>query len=103
MTQGITPPPERRRLGFTKPASPLWWRRYRSLIAQGFVHREAAQLASGIIGSADMRRGRARREKWYQQQIAKGLTSAQIEAAVDQMYDDYDWFDAYSQFYEEAE
>lgn len=102
MTQGI-PPPEKRRVGRTTPGSPLWNRRYASLKRQGFVHREAAQLAEGIIGSSDMRRGRYRRRKWYERVVARGLTPAEIEEAVDAMYDEFDWADAYTQFYPEEE
>lgn len=96
------PPPERRRVGWTKPGTKLWWRRYNSLRRQGFVHRERAQLSEGIIGSNAMRRGRYRRRRWYEDMIAKGLTPAEIEQAVDNMYDEFDWYDAYTQFYPEG-
>ncbi len=100
MTQGI-PPPVKRSVGWTKPGSKLWERRYASLRRQGFVHREAAQLAEGIIGSNVMRRGRYRRRRWHEGVVAKGLTPIEIAQAVDDMYDEFDWADAYTQFYPE--
>jgi len=103
MTQGIPPPPERRRLGRTTPGTKLWWRRYNSLRRQGFTHDEAAQLSEGIIGSNVMRRGRYRRRKWYEGVVAKGLSQKEIEDAIDDMYDEFDWADAYTQFYPEEE
>lgn len=100
MTQGI-PPPEERRVGRAEPGSKLWWRRYASLRKQGFVHREAAQLAEGRIDTVAMRKGRRTREAWYRGVVAKGLTPAEVEQAVDDMYDEFDWADAYTQFYPE--
>lgn len=102
MTQGI-PPPAERRLGRAKPGGPLWLRRYNALRKQGFVHREAAQLSEGRIDTPMMRKGRVTRRRWYEGVIAKGLTPAEIEAAVDAMYDEFDWADAYTQFYPEVE
>lgn len=99
MTQGIPPP--RRRVGWTRPGSKLWDRRYKSLMKQGFVHREAAQLATGIIASNVMRRGRYRRRRWFEGVVMKGLTPAEVAAAVDAMYDEFDWADVYTQFYPE--
>ena len=101
MTQGIPPPRRRGPVGWTQPGSKLWTRRYNSLRKQGFVHREAAQLAEGIIASNVMRRGRYRRRKWYEGVIAKGLTPGEIEQSIDDMYDEFDWADAYTQFYPE--
>lgn len=100
MTQGI-PPPEKRRVGRTDPGSKLWQRRYDALKKEGFVHREATQLSEGVIGSAAMRYGRRRRQKWYESVKAKGLTPDEIADAVDAMYDEFDWADAYTQFYPE--
>ena len=102
MTQGILPP-KRRRVGWTPPGTPLWQRRYDRLKSEGFVHEEAARLATGIMGSRDMRRGRRRRIKWFKDIQAKGLTPAEIERAIDDMYDEFDWADPWTQFYPEEE
>ena len=104
MTQGI-PPPERRRVGWTAPGTPLWRRRYTALKAEGFVHEEAARLATGIIGSKAMRKGRRARKKWYRDAMGKlpAFTQVAYEDAVDDMYDEFDWADPWTQFYPEEE
>ncbi len=88
--------------GRITPGSIRWEQRYQTLRREGFVHEEAARLAEGVIGSAPMRRGRARRRAWLKEALARGIrTKAELEAAVDDMYDAYDWYDPYSQMYPE--
>lgn len=93
----------KRRWGRVEPESKRWWQRYNRLKSEGFVHDEAAVLAEGIIGSKDMRRGRARRRKWFASIAPLGLSDREIEERVDEMYDTEDWMDPYSQFYPEEE
>jgi hypothetical protein len=88
--------------GRTEPGSTRWKHRYDTLRKEGFVHEEAARLAEGIIGSRMMREGRKRRIHWLKEALARGIrTKDQLEEAVDDMYDTYDWYDPWSQFYPE--
>lgn len=80
-----------------------WEHRYETLRKEGFVHEEAARLAEGIIGSKTMREGRKRRRAWLREALDRGIrTKEELEHAVDDMYDTYDWPEPYSQFYPEA-
>ncbi len=89
--------------GRTEPGSSRWQKRYNTLRSEGFVHEEAARLAEGVIGSKLMREGRKHRIQWLKEALRRGIsTKDQLEAAVDDMYDTYDWYDPYSQFYPEA-
>jgi len=89
--------------GRVEPGSPRWKQRYDTLRREGFVHDEAAVLATGIIGSQKMRDGRKRRIQWLKDALKRGIkTKDQLEEAVDDMYDTYDWYDPYSQFYPEG-
>ena len=89
--------------GRVVPGSSRWKLRYDKLRSEGFVHEEAAKLAEGIIGSKKMREGRKRRVEWLEEALKRGIrTKAQLEEAVDDMYDTYDWYDPYSQFYSEG-
>ena len=97
------PPPERRRLGRVEKETPLWWRRYNALRRQGFIHIEAVELATGIIGSPAMRRGRRARARWYRDALAKGMTEDEIDQAVRWMYEDVGWSSYWEQFYPEEE
>jgi hypothetical protein len=88
--------------GWTKPGTGRWKMRYDTLRREGFVHEEAARLATGIIGSLAMRRGRTVRRKWLKEALSRGIrTKSELEEAVDDMYDTYDWYDPWSQFYPE--
>jgi len=95
----MTEEPRKRRWGRVEPETYRWWQRYNTLKKEGFVHEEAARLARGIIGSEEMRRGRARRRAWYKAAKRAGLSDAEIEERIDEMYDTEDWMDPYSQFY----
>lgn len=93
----------KRRWGKVEPETYRWWQRYNRLRSEGFVHDEAATIAAGIIGSREMRKGRARRKKWYEAAKRAGLSDREIEERIDEMYDTEDWMDPYSQFYPEEE
>jgi len=99
----VSEEPRKRRWGRVKPESYRWWQRYNRLKGEGFVHDEAAVLATGIIGSEKMRYGRKRRKEWYAAAKRAGLSDREIEERVDEMYDTEDWMDPYSQFYPEEE
>jgi len=78
-----------------------WQVRYDRLRSEGFVHEEAVRLAAGIIGSKSMKEGRKARRRWIREVLKRfpNITKKTLEAAVDDMYDTYDWADPYSQFY----
>ena len=101
MMQGMPPPPRRRKVGWTKPSTKLWQRRYDRLRSEGFDHNEAARLATGVVGSKAMLKGRKSRKKWYNDLLSKGFTAAEIEESIDDMYDKFDWIDPWTQFYPE--
>lgn len=94
---------KKRKLGRIDPETPLWWRRYNKLKSEGFVHDEAADIATGNIGTKSMVRGRERRKKWYESAKRAGLSDREIEERIDEMYDTEDWMDPWSQFYPEEE
>lgn len=107
MTQ--QPEKEIRRWGRQEPGSKRWWRRYNTLVREGFIHEEAARLAEGRIASPAMREGRKYRREWVRdikKQFPGILPSARgtdYEALVLDMYEAFDWRYPYSQFYAEPE
>jgi hypothetical protein len=90
--------------GAQSSGSKRFERRYARLRLEGFVHEEAVRLAEGIICSKKMLEGRRRRRRWLKEAIDHGVrTVDQLEKAVDDLYDAYDWYDPWSQFYPEKE
>ena len=93
--------PEGRPWGRVESGTLRWKHRYDRLRREGFVHEEAVRLATGKIGTKKMMEGRRARRKWLKDQL-KGhpdLSKNELEEAVDDLYDTYDWFDPWSQFY----
>ena len=93
----------RRKWGRVEPETARWWTRYNRLRSEGFVHEEASPLATGVIGSKEMLRGRRQRRRWYEAAKRAGMTDREIEERIDEMYDTEDWMDPWSQFYPEEE
>ena len=90
--------------GRIEPSTARWKRRYDTLRQEGFVHEEAARLATSIIGSKRMREGRRARKKWFKEALIRhpSMTKKDLEDAIDDLYDTYDWRDPWSQFYPEG-
>lgn len=93
-----------KRWGRTESGTKRWRVRYDRLRREGFVHEEAARLATGIIGSKRMREGRRDRMRWLESAIKRhpSMTRKELEDAVDDLYDTYGWRDPWSQFYPEG-
>lgn len=93
--------PEGRKWGRVEPESHRWWQRYNTLKSEGFCHQEATKLAEGRINTPAMLKSRRTRRQWYRSIKPLGLTDAELETRIDEMYDTYDWMSEYSQFYPE--
>ena len=89
--------------GRLESSSKAYQNRLKRLLSEGFSRQEALRLAEGKIGTNAMRRGRRVRTKWLKDVMSRGITTREeLDAAVDDMYDTYDWYDPWSQFYPEA-
>lgn len=94
--------PEGRRWGRVELDTPRWNQRYKTLLSEGFCHQEASPLARGRINTPAMLKGRRARRNWYKSVKSLGLTDAELETRIDEMYDTHDWMSEYSQFYPEG-